>query len=168
MRFAHFFVDRPIFASVTSIVFLILGFVAYESLPVSQYPEIVPPTVTVRATIRDTTQPATIVAALEPGIDAFVKARILDPLGMTSTFWQVPAADVTVENDYVTEASGYTILEAREVNDAYNALQEVAVPVDENSAVRVQGANQAYVGTSLLTYDEAVAEVIAEFGQPAR
>ncbi|CAA2154769.1 Efflux pump membrane transporter BepE [Methylobacterium brachiatum] len=49
MRFAHFFVDRPIFASVTSIIFLILGFVAYESLPVSQYPEIVPPTVTVRA-----------------------------------------------------------------------------------------------------------------------
>ncbi|WP_375463277.1 efflux RND transporter permease subunit [uncultured Methylobacterium sp.] len=49
MRFAHFFVDRPIFASVTSIVFLILGYVAYASLPVSQYPEIVPPTVTVRA-----------------------------------------------------------------------------------------------------------------------
>ncbi len=49
MRFAHFFVDRPIFASVTSIVFLLLGFVAYETLPVSQYPEIVPPTVTVRA-----------------------------------------------------------------------------------------------------------------------
>ena len=49
MRFAHFFVDRPIFASVTSIVFLILGFVAYEKLPVSQYPEIVPPTVVVRA-----------------------------------------------------------------------------------------------------------------------
>ena len=49
MRFAHFFVDRPIFASVTSIVFLLLGFVAYENLPVSQYPEIVPPTVVVRA-----------------------------------------------------------------------------------------------------------------------
>ncbi|HEV7438653.1 MAG TPA: efflux RND transporter permease subunit, partial [Methylobacterium sp.] len=49
MRFAHFFVDRPIFASVTSIIFLIIGYVAYEALPVSQYPEIVPPTVTVRA-----------------------------------------------------------------------------------------------------------------------
>ncbi len=47
MRFAHFFVDRPIFASVTSIVLLILGYVAYISLPVSQYPEIVPPTVVV-------------------------------------------------------------------------------------------------------------------------
>ncbi|ACL60206.1 efflux RND transporter permease subunit [Methylobacterium nodulans] len=49
MRFAHFFVDRPIFASVTSIVILIIGYVAYISLPVSQYPEIVPPTVVVRA-----------------------------------------------------------------------------------------------------------------------
>ena len=49
MRFAHFFVDRPIFASVTSIVFLIIGYVAYLSLPVAQYPEIVQPTVTVRA-----------------------------------------------------------------------------------------------------------------------
>jgi HAE1 family hydrophobic/amphiphilic exporter-1 len=49
MRFAHFFVDRPIFASVTSIVLLILGYVSYISLPVAQYPEIVPPTVVVRA-----------------------------------------------------------------------------------------------------------------------
>ena len=49
MRFAHFFVDRPIFASVTSIVLLIMGTVAYLTLPVSQYPEIVPPTVVVRA-----------------------------------------------------------------------------------------------------------------------
>lgn len=49
MRFAHFFVDRPIFASVTSIVLLIVGYVAYLSLPIAQYPEIVPPTVVVRA-----------------------------------------------------------------------------------------------------------------------
>ncbi|MCW6510795.1 efflux RND transporter permease subunit [Lichenifustis flavocetrariae] len=49
MRFAHFFVDRPIFASVTSIVLLIIGYVAYISLPVAQYPDIVPPTVVVRA-----------------------------------------------------------------------------------------------------------------------
>ena len=49
MRFAHFFVDRPIFASVTSIVLLIVGYVAYATLPVAQYPEIVPPTVVVRA-----------------------------------------------------------------------------------------------------------------------
>lgn len=49
MRFAHFFVDRPIFASVLSIVFLILGSIAYWQLPVAQYPEIAPPTIVVRA-----------------------------------------------------------------------------------------------------------------------
>jgi len=48
MRFAHFFVDRPIFASVLSIVLLIVGGLAYFQLPVAQYPEIAPPTIVVR------------------------------------------------------------------------------------------------------------------------
>ena len=49
MRFAHFFVDRPIFASVLSIVLVLVGYVSYSRLPVAQYPEIAPPTITVRA-----------------------------------------------------------------------------------------------------------------------
>jgi HAE1 family hydrophobic/amphiphilic exporter-1 len=49
MRFAHFFVDRPIFATVLSVLFLIVGGIAYTTLPVAQYPEIAPPTVVVRA-----------------------------------------------------------------------------------------------------------------------
>jgi hydrophobic/amphiphilic exporter-1 (mainly G- bacteria), HAE1 family len=48
MRFSHFFVDRPIFASVLSIVLLIVGSIAYFQLPVAQYPEIAPPTIVVR------------------------------------------------------------------------------------------------------------------------
>src|ERR687894_7687 len=49
MRFAHFFVDRPIFASVLSIVTLLVGYISFVSLPVAQYPEIAPPTIVVRA-----------------------------------------------------------------------------------------------------------------------
>ncbi|MGZ2474961.1 efflux RND transporter permease subunit [Sinorhizobium medicae] len=49
MRFAHFFVHRPIFASVLSIVLLIVGSIAYFQLPIAQYPEIAPPTIVVRA-----------------------------------------------------------------------------------------------------------------------
>ena len=49
MRFAHFFVDRPIFASVLALVLLIVGSIAYTQLPVAQYPEIAPPTIVVRA-----------------------------------------------------------------------------------------------------------------------
>ena len=47
MHISHFFIDRPIFASVISIVFVILGGVAYSRLPVAQYPEIAPPTINV-------------------------------------------------------------------------------------------------------------------------
>jgi HAE1 family hydrophobic/amphiphilic exporter-1 len=50
MRFTHFFIDRPIFAAVVSIVITLLGGVAYFALPVAQYPEIAPPTVNVAAT----------------------------------------------------------------------------------------------------------------------
>src|SRR5947199_2316820 len=45
MRISHFFIDRPIFAAVVSIVFLIIGGVSFWRLPVAQYPEIAPPTV---------------------------------------------------------------------------------------------------------------------------
>src|SRR3954462_2486314 len=47
--FSHFFIDRPIFATVLSIVFVIVGTVAMLQLPIAQYPEIVPPTITVTA-----------------------------------------------------------------------------------------------------------------------
>jgi hydrophobe/amphiphile efflux-1 (HAE1) family protein len=50
MRFSHFFVDRPIFATVISVAIMIVGAVAYGRLPVSQYPEIAPPTITINAT----------------------------------------------------------------------------------------------------------------------
>src|SRR6202045_508636 len=49
MRFSHFFIERPIFAMVISIVIVIAGLLAYVSLPTAQYPEIAPPTVQVTA-----------------------------------------------------------------------------------------------------------------------
>src|SRR5215217_956394 len=47
MRLSHFFIDRPIFAAVISIVFVILGGVSFSRLPVAQYPDIAPPTINV-------------------------------------------------------------------------------------------------------------------------
>ncbi len=47
MRISHFFIDRPIFAAVVSIVFIILGLVSLWRLPVAQFPEIAPPTVNI-------------------------------------------------------------------------------------------------------------------------
>jgi HAE1 family hydrophobic/amphiphilic exporter-1 len=50
MRFSHFFVDRPIFAAVISIIVTLVGFISFRALPVTEYPEIAPPTVVVSAT----------------------------------------------------------------------------------------------------------------------
>ncbi len=47
MRISHFFIDRPIFAAVISIIFVIVGGVALGRLPIAQYPEIAPPVVNV-------------------------------------------------------------------------------------------------------------------------
>ena len=45
---SRFFVDRPIFATVLSVLIVIVGLIAYFTLPVSQYPEVTPPTIVVR------------------------------------------------------------------------------------------------------------------------
>jgi multidrug efflux pump subunit AcrB len=47
MRLSHFFIDRPIFAAVISIVIVILGGVSFFRLPIAQYPEIAPPVINV-------------------------------------------------------------------------------------------------------------------------
>ena len=49
MRLPHFFIDRPIFATVLAVLITLLGAVAYLTLPVAQYPEIAPPTIQVHA-----------------------------------------------------------------------------------------------------------------------
>src|SRR4051794_18185579 len=50
MRFSHFFVDRPIFASVIAIILTLVGAISFRALPITEYPEIAPPTVVVAAT----------------------------------------------------------------------------------------------------------------------
>ncbi len=49
MKFSHFFIDRPVFAWVLTIVILLVGGIAFLTLPVAQYPEIAPPSVQVSA-----------------------------------------------------------------------------------------------------------------------
>src|SRR5437763_16717957 len=59
---SEFFIDRPIFATVISVIITLVGAVALFTLPVAQYPEVTPPTVQVTAlypganalTVRDT------------------------------------------------------------------------------------------------------------------
>ncbi|HHU0727600.1 TPA: multidrug efflux RND transporter permease subunit SdeB [Serratia marcescens] len=49
MDFSRFFIDRPIFAAVLSILIFVAGVIAIPLLPISEYPDVVPPSVQVRA-----------------------------------------------------------------------------------------------------------------------
>ena len=49
MNLSKFFIDRPIFAGVLSLIILVMGLLALKTLPISEYPEVVPPQVVVRA-----------------------------------------------------------------------------------------------------------------------
>jgi multidrug efflux pump len=49
MNFSHFFIRRPIFAGVLSAIIFLVGLISMFRLPISEYPEVVPPTIVVRA-----------------------------------------------------------------------------------------------------------------------
>ena len=72
MRLSHFFIDRPIFAAVVSIIFVIVGAVSLSRLPVAQYPEIAPPVIRVTGQYPGASADvvaATVVAPLEQQIN---------------------------------------------------------------------------------------------------
>jgi len=75
MRLSHFFIDRPIFAAAVSVVITLTGLIAYLTLPVDQYPQIAPPTVTVNAVYPGATAEEiaeTVAAPLEQQINGII------------------------------------------------------------------------------------------------
>jgi multidrug efflux pump len=111
VNISRFFIDRPIFASVLSIVITIAGGVALMTLPVSQYPDIVPPTVNVSASYPGATAQTvaeTIGAPIEQQVNGVEKMLYMSSqsssdgsYGLTITFalgTDLDTAQVLVQN----------------------------------------------------------------------
>lgn len=111
MNFSHFFIDRPRFAAVVSILITIVGAIAYFGLPVTQYPDVVPPTIIVTASYPGATPEViadTVAAPIEQEINGVEGMLYLTSsstsdgrLTLTITFelgTDLDAAQVLVQN----------------------------------------------------------------------
>ncbi|MBL8860822.1 MAG: multidrug efflux RND transporter permease subunit [Planctomycetes bacterium] len=111
MNFSHFFVRRPIFAGVLSAIIFLIGLLAMGRLPVSEYPEVTPPTVVVRALYpgaNPKTISETVAAPLEQAINGvensiymFSQSTSDGAMSLTVTFklgTDVDQAQVQVQN----------------------------------------------------------------------
>ncbi len=111
MKFPHFFIDRPIFAGVLSIVIVLVGGLAYFQLPIAQYPEVALPTVVVTASYPGATPETiskTVATPLEQeinGVDDMVymesQATTDGTMTLTVTFalgTDIDQAQVLVQN----------------------------------------------------------------------
>src|SRR5215213_2514946 len=116
MNFSSFFIRRPIFAGVLSAVIFLVGFLAMWRLPISEYPEVVPPTIVVRASYpgaNPKTIAETVASPLEQAINGvedslymFSQATPDGVMALTVTFklgTDVDKAQVLVQNR-VTQA----------------------------------------------------------------
>ena len=102
MRLPHFFIERPIFAAVVAILIVLFGVVSYPTLPVAQYPEIAPPTVTVTATYPGATAETiaeTVATPLEEQINGVEKMLYVSSSSqgdgtLTITITFAPGSDI--------------------------------------------------------------------------
>ncbi len=135
MRFPHFFIDRPIFAAVLSILIVIMGAVAYPTLPVAQYPEIAPPTVVVNASFPGAsaeTLAQTVAAPLEEQING-----VENMIYMSSSSTGDGNVAITVTFKQGTNADQAQVLVQNRVTSAEPRLpdqvRQIGVTVRKNS-----------------------------------
>ena len=118
--FSKFFINRPIFATVLSIVVIIAGLMSMRILPVEEYPEVVPPQVTVSATYAGAnaeTIAKTVAAQIEQQING-----VEDMIYMTSTASSSGQMNLNVYFEIGTDADQATINVNNRVQAALSSL----------------------------------------------
>ena len=137
MNISRFFIDRPIFAIVISVFITLVGAFAYPLLPLAQYPEIAPPTITVTATFPGAsaeTMAETVSAPIEQEING-----VEGMLYMTSSSTSDGVATVTVTFQPGTDLDDAQVLVQNRVNLAEPRLPEAVRQIGVVVAQQSQG-----------------------------
>ena len=123
MNVSRFFIDRPIFATVLSIVIVIVGVVAYGTLPVAQYPDVVPPTIVVNTSYPGANargrRPTTVATPLEQEING-----VEDMLYMSSQCTSDGSVSLTITFQLGTDLDTAQVLVQNRVAIAEPRLPE--------------------------------------------
>ncbi|MBR9828160.1 MAG: efflux RND transporter permease subunit [Oceanospirillales bacterium] len=122
MNFANFFIKRPIFATVIAIILTLIGVVSLRVLPIEQYPNVVPPTVSVRAVFPGAnaeTVAQTVAAPLAEAING-----VENMLYMTSTSADNGSMSLSIAFDIGTDGDTNTINVNNRVQGALSQLPE--------------------------------------------
>ncbi|KEZ79172.1 efflux RND transporter permease subunit [Salinisphaera hydrothermalis] len=137
---SKFFIDRPVFATVLSIVITLSGVLAMRSLPISQYPDVVPPEVVVRANYPGASAEdiaTTVAAPLETEING-----VQDMIYMTSTSSDAGQMQLNVSFKVGTDPELATINVNNRVQSALSQLpdtvQQTGVTVRKQSTSILQ------------------------------
>ncbi|MFO0390127.1 MAG: efflux RND transporter permease subunit [Alphaproteobacteria bacterium] len=123
MNISRFFIDRPIFAAVISLLIFIAGFIAMWQLPISEYPEVVPPSVVVTATYPGANPKViaeTVAAPLEEQING-----VEDMLYMSSQSTSDGLMQLTVTFNIGTDPDKAQQLVQNRVNQALPRLPDI-------------------------------------------
>ena len=133
---ARFFIDRPVFASVLSIIIVLVGLLAMRVLPIEQYPNIVPPQIVVSASYPGASAGViaeTVAAPLEQQING-----VEGMLYMSSTSSSAGNLSITITFEVGTDPDQATIDVNNRVQRALTTLPEEvrrqAVRVDKRSS----------------------------------
>lgn len=156
---SRFFIDRPIFASVIALLFIIAGLIALIELPIAQYPELVPPAVSVRAEYTGASAEVvaqTVAAPLEQAING-----VDDMIYMSSLASSDGKLELTVTFAVGTDPNQATIDVNNRVQPVLPTLPEdvrrFGVKVEEKSptvlmAVTIMSPGGVYDTTYLSNY----------------
>ena len=139
--FSKFFIERPIFATVVSLVIVIAGLVSFGALPVAQYPEISPPTVEVK-----TTYPGANAVVLAETVAAPIEQEVNgveDMLYMYSTSANDGTYTLTVTFEVGTDVDMAQVLVQNRVSIAMPKLPD---------EVKRQGVTVKKKSTSILLF----------------
>ncbi|MBZ2189541.1 multidrug efflux RND transporter permease subunit [Alcanivorax sp. JB21] len=122
MNFSRFFVDRPIFATVLSIIIFAVGLISIPNLPISEYPEVVPPSVMVR-TVYPGANPKVIAETVATPLEEAING-VEDMMYLKSVAGSDGVLQMTVTFRPGTDADDATVRVQNRVSQALARLPE--------------------------------------------